>query len=153
MKTLLMTAALGTLALFTSGCLEQSNTLKIEEAISFATSADQPNGAVFLKIENGTPNAVEVTGASTDVSASVELHTMAMEGDVMQMRKVDNFKVEPGASLELKPGGDHIMLMGLKAPLAEGQNFALSLTTSGGPVNVDVTIKAAGEIAGDDHGH
>lgn len=58
----------------------------------------------------------------------VELHSMVMDGDVMRMRKVDQIDVKAGESVELKPGGLHLMLFEPKRELAEGSEIPLTLT-------------------------
>ena len=153
MKPFLTFSALALLALTTTACLPEPS-VSAKEAYAFATSEGQANGAVFLELSNTTQEDAQITGAKTDVSESVELHTMAMDGDVMSMRKVDNFTVAKGAELSLSPKGDHIMLMGLKAPLKEGEKFPLTLVTSAGEVQTEVKIKAAGaEESGEHEGH
>jgi len=67
---------------------------------------------------------------------------MAMDGDVMRMREVDGIDVPPGQRVELKPGGMHIMFMGLKAPLKAGDSFPATLTfQKAGDVKVSVKVQ------------
>jgi copper(I)-binding protein len=80
----------------------------------------------------------------------VELHEMKMEGNVMRKREVSAVELPAGKAVELKPGGLHIMLMGLKAPLKEGDKFPLRLKfEKAGEVTVTVNVEAAGA----DHSH
>ena len=78
------------------------------------TVAGQPIGGGFLKLNNrgGDDKLLSATAA---VSASVEMHTMNMDGDVMRMRQVDAIPLPAGKTVELKPGGYHLMFVGLKA--------------------------------------
>jgi copper(I)-binding protein len=70
---------------------------------------------------------------------------MAMDGDVMKMRQVEAIEVPAGKSVELKPGGLHIMFIGLKAPLKAGDKFPLKLKfEKAGEVTVQVNVEAAG---------
>jgi len=65
---------------------------------------------------------------SSPASSRIEIHTMSMEGDVMKMRALDQLELKSGQRVEMKPGsGIHIMLMGLKKPLAVGDKFPLAL--------------------------
>lgn len=116
-----------------------------------ATAAGQPAGGGFLKLDNGGA-ADRLLSASADVSKLVELHVMKMEGDVMQMRQVDAIDLPAGKTVELKPGGLHIMFIGLKAPLKKGESFPLKLRfEKAGEVTVQVNVEAAGAAAHDKH--
>ena len=86
--------------------------------------------------------------ATTAVAKSVELHTMSMEGDVMKMRQLDAIELPKGAMVELKPGGLHLMLMGLKAPLKAGDTFPMTLRFEKAG-EVVVTVKVEAPQAGD----
>jgi hypothetical protein len=66
-------------------------------------------------------------GAATPVAGVAELHEMRMEGDVMRMRAVDKLDLPAGRTVELKPGGYHLMLMDLKQPLPQGSSVPLTL--------------------------
>ncbi|MBU4060836.1 copper chaperone PCu(A)C [Hyphomonas sp.] len=74
-----------------------------------------------------TGSPVVFTGASTPVADTVELHTMSMENNMMQMRKVESFPVSEGAPLVLERGGNHLMLFGLE-PLQVGEQVDVTLT-------------------------
>lgn len=85
-----------------------------------------------------------ITGVHTDVAEKAELHTMEMEGDVMQMRPVDSFTVHPAEPLTLSPHAGHIMLMDLNAPLTIGQDIEVVLETTQGDLPVHVLVLAPG---------
>ena len=108
------------------------------------TAAGQASGGGYLKLENKGADD-KLLSASADVAASVELHSMRMEGDVMRMRQVDGIALPKGKTVELKPGGFHIMFMGLKAPLKSGDKFPLKLKfEKAGEVTVTVNVEAGG---------
>ena len=112
------------------------------------TVAGQPIGGGFLKLSNrgGDDKLLSATAA---VSASVEMHTMNMDGDVMRMRQVDAIPLPAGKTVELKPGGYHLMFVGLKAPLKAGEKFPLKLKfEKAGEVEVIVNVEASGATAG-----
>ena len=117
------------------------------------TAAGQPVGGGFMKFSNGGAAADRLVAASAAVSARVELHTMRMEGDVMRMRQVDAIDLPANATVELKPGGLHLMLMGLKEPLKAGDTFPLTLRfEKAGEVVVTVNVEAP-TAAAPEHGH
>ncbi|MEO5374738.1 MAG: copper chaperone PCu(A)C [Alphaproteobacteria bacterium] len=115
-------------------------------------------GAVFMTITNGGSKADALTGAATDVAKMAELHTHIHEGEVMRMRKVDSIPVPAGGTVALKPGGDHVMLMGLTRPVKPGDMVPLTLTfRDGGTVAVQAHVMGPGAMQMDhgsmDHGH
>jgi len=68
------------------------------------TVAHQPSGGAYLTLENRGGASDRLTGVSTPVAASAEIHTMSMEGDVMRMREVGALDLAPAAKVEMKPG-------------------------------------------------
>jgi copper(I)-binding protein len=118
--------------------------ITIDQAYARATVAGQSAGGGFLKLINkGTDD--RLVAVSAEVSAAVELHTMKMEGDVMRMRPVDGIDLPAGKTVELKPGGMHLMFMGLKAPLKAGEAFPVKLRfEKAGEVTVQVKVQAPG---------
>jgi hypothetical protein len=93
-----------------------------------APAAGMGNGAVYVTIENygGTPDAL--LSAATDAAGAVELHETINEGGVMRMRPLPKFPLSGGAKLEMKPGGHHIMLLGLTRDLKPGDTVKVTLT-------------------------
>lgn len=125
--------------------------LVIEHAWSRASTT--ANGVAFFTIDNSGKDADKLLSVSGAIADMVSLHTHVMDGEVMRMRAVDAIDIPAGGKAELKPGGLHIMLMGLKAPLKEGQMFPLTLTfQKAGKVEVQVMVEAAGAAAAD-HDH
>lgn len=102
-------------------------------------------GAAFMIIKN-TGDADKLVAAKADVSNRVELHTHLHQDGVMKMRQIESVAVGKGITT-LQPGGDHVMFMGLNAPLKEGESFPLTLVfEKAGDVNVDVHIKSVGAM-------
>ncbi len=113
---------------------------KVEAAWARPTVSGQSGGGGFLKITGGSAND-RLLSASTGVSKMVELHTMEMDGNVMRMRPADGIAVPAGATVELKPGGNHVMFMGLTQTLKAGARFPLSLRfEKAGEVKVEVLV-------------
>ena len=127
---------------------------KVQDAWARPTVEGQAGGGGFLKITGGA-TADRLLAASAGVAQRVELHTMSMEGDVMRMRQVQGIDVPAGQTVELKPGGLHIMFIGLRAPLQTGTSFPLTLRfEKAGEVKVDVKVSPRpGMAAGSGHKH
>jgi copper(I)-binding protein len=101
--------------------------IAVTNAWARETAPAQVNGGGFLTITN-KGQADRLVSASSTVAPTVQLHTMSMDGGVMRMRELpDGIPVPAQSVVELKPGGMHIMFIGLKAPLKPGQSVALTL--------------------------
>jgi hypothetical protein len=125
--------------------------LTVDHPYSRATAAR--NGAAYMTISNAGAEADRLLRASTARAARVELHTIIREGDVMKMREVTAIDVPAGGKAELKPGGFHVMLLGLDKPLREGEAFVLTLDfEKAGKVDVTVAVEKAGASGGHGHG-
>lgn len=131
-----------------------AGTLRVEHAWARATAGMSKVGAAYLTVFNDGEEMDRLMAAASPVAAKVELHTVAMEGGVMTMRPVEGVEVHPGEPVVLRPGGIHIMLMGLKQPLKEGETIPLQLAFEhGGVVEVVVAVQKAGSMGPDSHGH
>ena len=96
---------------------------------------------------------MSVVGGTSPAAERVELHTMSMQEGVMVMRKVPEIRLPAGQTVQLKPGGLHVMLIGLKGPLQEGQTVPLTLQVrdAGGKTQemaVQAQVRRQGEPAG-----
>ena len=108
-------------------------------------------GGAFMAIANTGSQPDRLLGATTSAAEKVELHQTIRDGDIMRMRPVDTIPVVPGEPVALKPGGLHIMLIGLKAPLKVGDKIPLTLRFErAGEVKVDLAVQAGG---GEAHSH
>lgn len=105
---------------------------------SDAPDAPPVNSAAYLVLTNPTDRADALLAVETEVSDTVEVHTVTMDEGVMRMRAVDSVPVPAGGQAVLEPGGYHIMLIGLRGPLAEGDSVELRLRLRSGRV-IDVT--------------
>lgn len=125
----------------------------VSDAWARPTVAGQSAGGGFLTLRGGA-SADRLIGASAAIAQRVELHTMRMEGNVMRMHEVEGIEVPAGATVELAPGGLHVMFMGLQQPLAVGTRFPLTLRFERGG-EVEVTMEVAmrpGAAQGGRHG-
>lgn len=103
------------------------------------TSTQGMNSAVYFVIENHNAEADELIGAASDAAEAVEIHESRLEGDVMTMNRVESVALEPSAAVEFKPGGYHVMLIGLQRDLKAGDEIEVILQFRGSP---DLTVKA-----------
>lgn len=99
--------------------------------------------AAFGTIANTGSSDVTVVSASTDASTMVQLHETVMTDGQMQMQEKDGgFVIPAGGSLELAPGGNHIMLMGLSSDLQPGADLAITLSfADGSTATMDAVVK------------
>jgi periplasmic copper chaperone A len=115
--------------------------IEISHPYAHVTLPGQPVGGAYLKITNSGPPD-RLVSVSTPQAKSAELHTMSMQGDVMRMREVTAFELPAGKTIELKPGGNHIMLMGLQTPLKAGSSFPITLKFEhAGDLVVSLTVE------------
>ena len=112
----------------------------VEDAWTRSTAPLQPVAGAFMKLTSDT-DAVLV-GASSPMAGRVEVHKMSMQDGVMSMRPVKSLFLPKGQTIELKPGGYHIMLMDLKQPFKVGETVPLILKVRAGKKVRTVNVKA-----------
>ena len=106
--------------------------IEIEGAYARASIPNVPNSAAFFVIKNNSDKDIAITSANSDIAEKNELHTHIKENQMMKMIKIEKLVVPAKSSLELKSGGDHVMLMGLKKELKVGDEINLELSFSDG---------------------
>ena len=123
--------------------MAQESGISITDVWSRAASVGRP-GVVYLTVtDTGAPD--RLLGVSTPVAERAELHESFTQGGVMKMRPADAAPVAPNKPLRLVPGGYHIMLMGLKQPLKEGDTFPITLKFQhAGEVEATALVRNAG---------
>jgi len=87
-----------------------------------------PNAALFMTLVNTGETPEKLIGAQTDVCAHAELHTHVEESGVFRMREIEFIEIPAERSADLKPGGHHVMLMKIHAPLQEGDEVPVTLS-------------------------
>lgn len=128
-------------------------TVTIEEAWVRGTVAQQKASGAFMRLTASQP--ARLIGASSPMAGVTEIHEMAMENDVMRMRRVAGVALAAGQTTELKPGGYHVMLMDLKQALQPGQNVPITLVFEDAnqlrfTQQIEAPVRALG--AGHEHG-
>ena len=129
--------------------------LVITQAWSRATPSGAKVAGAYVTIENKGGAADKLIGGSGDVAGRVEIHEMAMDNGVMKMRPLDQgLVIEPGKTVKLAPGGNHMMLLDLKTQLKQGDKVPVTLQfEKAGKVNVSLDVQGVGAQApgGGDH--
>ena len=126
---------------------------KVEDAWVRATAPGQPVGGAFMKLTSDT-NA-QLVGASSPVAGMVQVHMMKMQDGVMIMREMKSLPLPKGKTVELAPGGYHIMLMELKQPLKAGEHVPITLKVKAGKKiqNVEVNAEVHDMMGGEESQH
>ncbi len=145
-----------------SSAFAQSAPVKIDKAWARPTVQGQSGTGAFMNLT--AREGTKLVGLSSPVAGVAEVHEMKMEGDVMKMRAVSGgLDLPAGKTVELKPGGYHVMLMDLKAPLAKDSTVPMTLLFKNArgvesKLNITVPVSviapgAAGKPAAHDHKH
>ncbi|OSI09714.1 copper chaperone PCu(A)C [Neisseria zoodegmatis] len=129
--------------------------IDVDDVWARATVEGMTMGGAFMDIKNETKSDDVLVGATSPVSDRVEMHTHTNDKGVMRMREVKGgIPLPKGKETKLQPGGYHVMFMGLKAPLKEGDKFPLTLKfKKAKPKTVEVEVKTAPKNGGHDHHH
>ena len=163
MKKLLHTAAIVSTvlaALTTAPAGAQTATVKVEGAWARASVQGQTGTGAFMRLT--AQDGARLVRAESPAAGVTEVHEMKMEGDVMKMRAMPALELPAGKTVELKPGGYHVMLLDLKAPLAKDTAVPLTLVfqdAKGAESKLNLSVPVAttppggGAAAGHGHGH
>ena len=149
-------AAAAVLAAVTGSAYAQAN-ISVKDAWVRATVPQQKATGAFMQLQAAKDS--KFVSASSPLTPTVEVHEMAMQGDVMRMRQVQSVDLPAGKTVELKPGGYHIMMMNLKAQVKEGDTVPFTLVFEGKDgkretVEIKAPVKALNNAAKPSHaGH
>ena len=134
MSSMLKATMMSVLLVFTAACGADNAAkgtaaaeVKVENPYVRAVPPGQPNSAAFLTLVSSSAKAHSIKSAASPVAATVELHTHTNNNGVMEMRQVPQIDIPANGKTELKPGGLHIMLIGLKQNLKAGENANVTL--------------------------
>ena len=129
--------------------------IMVDNAWSLPLPAISENGAAYFSIQNHGP-ADKLLSASSDIAEQLQMHTIVDIEDQMKMQQLESVEIPMHGSVNFEPGGMHIMLLGLKEPLEEGNYYSLKLNfEQAGEVDVMVMVQmnAEGGMSGDHSGH
>ena len=120
--------------------------LVISQAWSRATPNGAKIGSGYFTVENKGASPDRLVGVSADVAGKVEIHEMATKDGVMTMRPVDKgLTIDPGKTVKLAPGGNHLMMFDLKGPLKQGDTVPVTLEfEKAGKVRISLDVQALG---------
>lgn len=132
-----------------SGHHKMSAGIEIENAWARATPGMSKNGGAYFTAKNTGKDADRIVGVSANVSAKAELHTHLNDNGIMRMRQVDGLDVPAGGEVTFRPGGYHIMFIGLHKPLKEGDRFPVTLIfEKAGQQTVEIDVMGVGAMKG-----
>ena len=146
MTRLLKLAAAAALFAISLPALAQNAAIQIEKPWARATPGGASTGAAYMTLDNKSNAEDRLIGASSDIAGTVQIHEMKVVDGIMRMREVaGGLAIPAGGAVALKPGGYHVMLIGLKKPLKAGDGFPLTLRfQKAGNVSVTVPVEAMG---------
>ena len=121
--------------------------VKVENAWARATPGKAKNGGAYLTVVNVGQSSDRLVAAKGDLAKRVEIHTHLMDNGVMRMRRVEGIDLPAGAKIMMKPGGYHVMLIGLHRPLIKGESFPVTLVfEKAGEIQVMVKVGSVGAM-------
>lgn len=116
--------------------------LEISKYYIRATPPHAQTSAAFFTVTNNTDKNIKLVAVNSDIAEQVQIHTNLNEDGLMKMRQVDAIMIEANSSTSFQPGGYHVMFLGLKNDLIEGQNIVLTLYfDNGDEIEVDTPVQ------------
>lgn len=106
--------------------------VRVEDPYARAVPPGQPNSAVFMVLTNSGAEPRALVAAESDAAGTVELHTHSLADGMMKMRRIERIELPAGLPVTLKPGGLHVMLIGLTEQLTPGMTVDLTLVFDDG---------------------
>lgn len=111
-------------------------------------------GGAYMTLRNNGAVPDRLVKIASPIAEKAEIHETKIEGGTAMMRPVEAIELKRRASVQLKPGGLHVMLMGLQRPLKEGERIKLSLTFErAGTIDIEARVEKAGAMSPGDHQH
>ena len=124
----------------------KAGSIEIKHPWSRATPKGATVAGGYMKLINTGTTADRLVGGSTDVAGKFEMHEMSMDNGVMKMRPLTNgVEIKPGQTVEFKPGGYHLMFVGITQPVEQGKRVKGTLEfEKAGKVDVEYAVEAIG---------
>jgi len=149
-------AALAAGFLSLAAAAQQPAAIVLTDAWVRALPPAQANTAAYLTVTNNSGAAIMITGGSVPIAEKVEIHTTREIDGYMRMEPVQDLPVAPGQSVQLAPGGTHLMLLGLSQMPQPGATVKLCLELAGGDevcTEAGVRKTASAQKSHDHHQH
>lgn len=128
-----------------------ASTIVVEQPWARATPRGAKTGAAYMTLMNKGGSADRLIAATTPLAGKVQFHKETEANGVSHMSEMQSVKIEPGAKVVFKPGDMHMMLVGLKQPLTQGQTFPLTLQfQKAGKVEVTIPVEGIGAMQHED---
>lgn len=143
-RVLIVIGLLCIVSLLIAACVPASGGIVIKDPFTRASPTGAETGGAFVTIVNSGTTADRLVSASSPAAQTVELHETVDDNGVMKMEpRPEGWEIPAGGTLELKPGGKHIMLIGLTAPLEAGKKIQMTLNfEKAGAQTIDVPVQA-----------
>ena len=127
------------------------STIRVENAWARATPAGAKAGAAYVAVINNGGSADRLLSATTPLAQEIQFHKETEDNGISRMRELRTVEIDPGAKVIFKPGDMHMMMVGLKQPLKEGETFPLTLVfEKAGKINVTVSVAKVGAMQSGD---
>ena len=124
-----------------------TKSIVIEQPWARATPKGAKTGAAYMAVINNGAVADHLVGAATAVADKVQFHQSTEDNGVSRMHEISRVDLAPGARVVFKPGEMHMMLVGLKQPLVQGQTFSVTLQfESAGNIEVTLPVEGVGAM-------
>lgn len=125
--------------------LEAGPRITISEAFASPTPGGVDVSAGYLTIANAGGQADRLTNVASPRAANVEMHTMTMNGAVMEMRQIEFADIPAGGTTSFAPGGNHLMFIGVASPFVEGEEIPVTLSFEhAGTIEATLPVRAGG---------
>ena len=126
--------------------------IELSDGSARSTVPGMTTSAAYFTLHNNDKQPVMLTGVESPVAKKSELHTTVMENNTMRMQEVESLEVPAGETLTFKPGGYHVMLMGLENPINPGDKVPVTLSFNNGE-KVTIDVEAMKEVKGQHMAH
>jgi len=142
-KSIIIASSLVLASLSGSLLADAAADITVSNAYVRATAPGQANSVAFMTLHNSSMQAYAVVDAEGHAAKAIELHTHVHENGMMKMRRINKIDLPAHGNVMLKPGGHHIMLIGLKQAANKGDSIHLSLVFNDGSKKMlEVPVKS-----------
>ena len=140
------------ISLMASFCIADIVNIEISNAYAKATPPNAKNSAIFMDIKNNMNKPIKLIEVNSSVSNTSEIHTHKQSDGMMHMIQIDSIEIAPQATVNLKPGGLHLMLIDVKRPIKEGDMVDATLKFDNG-MTIELDKIPAKHVMKQEHKH